>query len=234
MAEHLESTVMEELENRLDFFFDEDEESSDFKNRGEESKRGYLKELKAVLLSIDWEITDEIMSHFVDVLSKMKQACRGDKNILVFLQMIGSMAKYLKLNKANAHPGVIKVLNAVYSAMEEVNLDRGITEKEKEKVLLREVRRFKNLKKEIAGSRVKRKNVPGDETPEENHALPEKEKTNHRPVRSGFPVEDETGERSEDAARGAGTPHEALAYVLEEIKALIRTEFQALRADLRR
>ena len=234
MAEHSESTVVEELENRLDLFFDEDEESSDFKDRREEPKRGYFKELKAILLSIDWEITDEIMAHFVDVLSKMKQAFRGDKNVHVFLQMIGSMAKYLKLNKAKAHPGVIEVLNAVYSAMEKVNLDTGITEKEKERILLREVRRFKNLKNEIAGSRVKRKHGSGDETPEENHDSPKKEKRDHRPGMSGLSAEDETKEGYEDTARGPATRPEAFAYALEEIKALIRAEFRALRADLRR
>lgn len=232
MAERLETSVTEELESRLDCFFNEDEGSLDFTKIEDESKAGYFEEIKSILLSIDWEITDEGMTHFIDLLSKMERAYRGDKNLHVFLQMIISIAKYIKVNKANAHPSVMKVLTSVYSGMERVNLDTDIAEEEKEKILLTEVRRFKNLKKKIAVSRVKRKIDPKGETPGENISSPKKKRTDMLLQTEGPPAGEEAGERPTDFEGGSMPPHEAFAYALEEIKALIRAEFRALRAEL--
>lgn len=233
MAERLETSVTEELESRLDFFFKEDEGPLDFTKIEDESKSGYFQEIKSILLSIDWEITDDVMTHFIDLLSKMEQAYRGDKNLHVFLQMILSIAKYIKVNKAKAHPSVMKVLNSVYSAMERVNLETDIEEEEKEKILLMEVRRFKHLKKQIAASRVKRKIDPKDETPEENVSSPKKKRTDMPFQREGSAAGEKMGEWPPDFERSSMTQHEGVAYALEEIKALIRAEFRALRAELR-
>lgn len=233
MAERLETSVTEELESRLDFFFKEDEGPLDFTKIEDESKAGYFQEIKSILLSIDWEITDEVMTHFIDLLSKMEHAYRGDKNLHVFLQMIMSIAKYIKVNKARAHPSVMKVLNSVYSAMERVNLDTDTAEEEKEKILLTEVKRFKHLKKQIAASRIKRRTDPKDETPDAGLSLPKKKKKDMPFQREDPWVGDGARERPSELEKGPEPPHEGFAHALEEIKALIRAEFQALRAELR-
>ena len=191
MANNIDGTVKSEVENRLQtlFFGDVGESSAAAKDIAEpvplshvEELQGYakekekrnvvedslLEELGAVVLSLDWEISDEIMNHLFEKIASLKRTYKNDKNNLLFLQMLDSIAKYIKVNKVEAHPDSIKVLNSISAGLARVVLSKGMTEAAKKKILLTRVAEFKRLKEQIAltkGDAAKKEPSPGSDEP---------------------------------------------------------------------
>jgi hypothetical protein len=213
-----DEAVTSEVERRLDDIFGaEEEDQQAFLESGPLAQDSPLRNLKGVVLSIDWEITDAIMDSFLEEIERLQAVYEGDKIAGMFLQLLGSVGKHIRSQKARAHPDAIRVLNSVYNCFEKVLLDPEMPEGEKRKWLYGEVNRFKQLKEEIARGRAREAPKPVPQPPAADEpTAPEAEEP---PVRqadlSGMP------------------PHEAFAYALEEIKQVIKAEFQALRAELR-
>jgi hypothetical protein len=222
-----EDNFRSQVEDRLDHLFREDfpEAHEEHVGLGENP----LKSLKAVLLSIDWEITDSTMDSLLNEIKNVEYLYSEDKIVLTFLQLLGSIGRYIRANKGRAHPGATRVINSVYEALEKVALTEGMSRAEKEKMLLEEIARFKKLKGQVALRKVEKKapavpevKPPPAPAPEEN-AIPPAES----PVREEPPIES----RAVDFA--GMPPHEAFAYALEEIKKVIQAEFRALRAEIK-
>jgi len=163
LADKNDANIVDEVEKRLDDLFGDMAETSDFEEDKEavepspSFKEGRsdiedspLKELKSTVLSIDWEITDEIMTKFLDQVEALKTRYEDDKVIQMFLQLLGSVGKYIKAKKANADPDVVKLLNTAYDGLEKVLLTEGITEAEKKKLVVTQVNKFKKLKERLA------------------------------------------------------------------------------------
>ena len=219
-----------QVENRLADLFSDEEGSLETMEEGRSMDDHPFKELKVLLLSIEWEITDDAMDSLIREIKGRETAYHDDRIILTFLQLLGSVAKYIKVNKSKAHPKATRVISLVYTALEKVALSEGMAQAEKEKILLDEVARFKRLKEEVKVRKEEMKaRVPSKMTgvsdrqeheavvtpPEETPVAPEPEKERVQPDLGRVP------------------PHEAFAHALEEIKEVIRAEFKALRAEIR-
>ena len=63
-----------------------------------------LAELKNLVLSIDWEITDDALADFISQVNNLKVTYKNEKIVLMFLQLLGSLGVYIKTNRGNAHP----------------------------------------------------------------------------------------------------------------------------------
>jgi hypothetical protein len=188
-----------------------------------------LKNLKAVLLSIDWEITDSTMDSLLNEVKNVEYVYSEDKIILTFLQLLGSVGRYVRANKGKAHPEATRVINSVYDALERVALTEGMARPEKEKMLLEEVAKFKKLKEQVMLRKADKKEAVVAEAPTPP-APPEEQRV---PVAES-PRQEEPKVESAPEARFTGlSPHEAFAYALEEIKEVIRAEFRALRAEIK-
>jgi hypothetical protein len=144
-----ENTFTEKVESILDELFADDDESAETVE--ESSHVGYypLRFLKATVLSIDWEITDEVMGRFIDQVERLKESHQEDKTILPLLQMLGSTGQHIRIFKENAHPTALKVLKSLYLCIEKVMADNPPSEVEKSRMLFREIRKFKALKAQI-------------------------------------------------------------------------------------
>jgi hypothetical protein len=159
------------------------------------------------------------MASFLEEVDRLRETFEGEKIPVLFLQLLGSVGKYIRNQKARAHPDSIRVLNSVYNSFEKVLIEEDMPEAEKRKWLYGGVNRFKKLKQDIARGRAEAIGpVPGapgvlQEGVEEKALEPSTE--SHPTDLSAMP------------------PHEAFAYALEEIKQVIKAEFQALRAELR-
>ena len=136
-----EDNFRSQVEDRLDHLFQEDSPEASDEQVG--LVEHPLKNLKAVLLSIDWEITDSTMDSLQNEIKSVEYVYSEDKIILTFLQLLGSIGRYVKANKGRAHPEATRVLNSVYGALEKVALTEGMSRPEKEKMLLEEVAKFK-------------------------------------------------------------------------------------------
>jgi methyl-accepting chemotaxis protein len=167
LADKTDSDIVDEVEKRLDDLFGEGEETPEFEVDSSEIEEAPtleediqdiedtpLKELKSTVLSIDWEISDETMNRFLDQVDKLKVTYQDDKIIHMFLQLLGSVGKYIKAKKASADPDVVRLLNSAYAALEKITITKSITDEERKKLLAIEVDKFKNLKERLVAKKL--------------------------------------------------------------------------------
>ena len=189
------------------------------------SGKNPLKDLKAEVLSIDWEITDKVMTRFINQVERLKETYKNDRILVVFLKLLDSIGKYVKNNKGESHPDAIRLLNSVYNSLEEVLQLKGATEEEREKVLSIEVQRFKRLKAQIAQRSTTEARKSARPTIQTKAKEDEKDTANQERHRSHSTPQGELVGRDEASQN--------LLVVFEELKEFMRAEFEALRAELR-
>jgi hypothetical protein len=151
--------ITEEVEDRLDDLFGEENTSAAHLEETIDSQDSPLRELKTIVLSIDWEITDEAMTSFVDQISVLKDRFKNDKIILVFLQLLGSLGEYIKTNKGMCHPDSFKILNSLFTQLDKVSQSKDLTESEKKKILATELAKYKALKEQLIPSKPKKEKI---------------------------------------------------------------------------
>ena len=181
-----------------------------------------LSELKNLILSIDWEITDEILEKLLQQIKDLNMTYEHDKIVLTFLQILNSLGGYIKRNRANAHPKTFKTLNSVFSSLDKVVLNRDMAESDKKKILSAEMDRYKKLKIQIAQSKKeKQKSSPKAQQVEtfSSEALSSKADDG----KEAFTVIDQRPDLSD----------ERLAEAVEEIKRYIHSEIKALKEEIK-
>jgi hypothetical protein len=142
----------EEVEDRLQNLFGEEEPSEDADTKSVDIKPHPLRDLKTVILSIDWEITDEIMTSFVEQVAVLQDKYRSDKIVLVFLQLLGSIGEYIRTHLGQSHPDSFKILTSLFSELEKIVQSEDLTEVEKKKILSIELGKYKKLKTQLIPS----------------------------------------------------------------------------------
>lgn len=110
-----------------------------------------LNNLSAIILSMDWEITDDTMDNFLAEISSLKDQYADDKIFSTYLKLHESVGLYINKKKANAHPESIQFLHSVYTAFEKSINSAKIDEKEKKKILKEQIKKFSILKSKISG-----------------------------------------------------------------------------------
>ena len=191
-----------------------------------------LRELKSIVLSLDWEITDQTMSRFVKEIDRLKDTYRDDKILVSFLGLLDSVGKYIKTHKTRAHPNASKLLNSAYMSLEKVIVSKDITGPERKKILVNQLRSFKRLKEQIA-LRKAASDRKKELKPSEQISPMAEELRNDLPMQRQGRVPDETKGRLRESDEGRVSPPEGFMSALEEIKQLIQDEFRALRKDLK-
>ncbi len=207
-----DSTVTNEVENRLTDLFGGSDDSSDTVEGTVDAQDSALRELKAIILSIDWEINDEIMNSLTKEIRRLEGVYKDDKSPLLLLRLLVSAGEYIKKKKANAHPDAITLLNSVYESLEKTVLSKDLSKADKKKLLVSRVNEFKKLKEEIAS---KKKISAGVQVAPTRPSAPKPEEETPKPDISKLPLE------------------EAFIYAMDEIKQLIKSEFRALREELK-
>ena len=133
---------MEETEDFLDTgFVDLFEHSS--------SNGSPISRLKTIVLSIDWEINNEILTQFNDELLVLKDVWKNDQVKLVYVQALEKISKYIYQFKADAHPNAIKLLLTFYYNLEKIVLETTLSDAEVKDILRADVKKFEQLKQKI-------------------------------------------------------------------------------------
>lgn len=110
-----------------------------------------ISRLKSLVLSIDWEITDEVLMEFNEELVDLKDIWAGEKINLVYVQALEKLSKYIYQKKADSHPSAIKLLLTLYHNLEKIVSSEVLSEAEKKAILLEDVKRFEDLKTHLKG-----------------------------------------------------------------------------------
>lgn len=123
--------------------------------------------LKSLVLSIDWEITDDILRQFNEELVDLKDIWADEKIYLVYVQALEKISKYIYQEKANANPNAIKLLLTFYYNLEKIISSEEMTEDKKRQILLEDVRKFEKLKQQIGRAARPERLAPAMELVEE-------------------------------------------------------------------
>lgn len=192
------------------------------------SEKSPLFELHGIILSIDWEITDETMKRLLEETERLKTVYKKEKLPLMFLQLHGSVGKYISTRKASAHPDSIKLLHSIFSGLQRILTSEPMTEAEKKKILAVEVDKFKRLKEQILiaktdGAAVRKKQPA--KAPEPPPPAPIEER---------FEKEESTIEASghESGTEDADFEVDRIQEAVDELKRFIKEEIASLRKDL--
>jgi hypothetical protein len=148
-----DDTFTEEVEDRLDNLFGDEEPSENSQKEAEEVADSPLRELKTIVLSIEWEITDEAMTRFVEQISSLQDTFKEDKIVLVFLQLLGSIGEYIRTNLGKSHPQAFKILNSSFDQLDKVVNSTELTENDRKKILSAELSKYKRLKGKLVSAK---------------------------------------------------------------------------------
>jgi hypothetical protein len=233
-------TVKEENQSQEEQASAEDEDIFDLTEAatdetvGEGATDDYpLAELKNLVLSIDWEITEEALTDFLAEVDSLKDTYKNEKIILTFLQLLGSLGVYIKTNRGNAHPKTFKILNSVFSHLEEVVRSTRMTVAEKKKLLRTEMNKYKQLRNQVSKkktAKINRKEIIS--APKELESLikaPRQEEV----ARSGRKATGKAARNSRQPGSGAPQSIADLAEAVQELKKFIHSELNALKQELR-
>lgn len=204
MDQNIDDVLVDEIDGRLDDLFGEEKTPQKTDGKSSDIKEYPLKELKAVILSIDWEITDDVMNRLAERVFGLKKRYKDDKIVFILLQLLGSIGEYIKLNRGKSHPDSFKFLNSLYKNLDKVVSTKGLTESEKKKILSVEVNKYKVLKDKLSPQ----KHVAQKEKHVKPAVKTKSEKTDVLPI-------------------------ELFADAMDQIRQLIRSEFDSLREELR-
>ena len=108
-----------------------------------------LTRLKSIILSLDWEISDDILQELQDEVESLQQLWKGDKVAKVYLQGLYKIGNYLRAEGAYAHPNAIKLLLSFFYNFEKIISSETITGDAISSMLKSDVRKFKILQYQI-------------------------------------------------------------------------------------
>jgi hypothetical protein len=224
LTETNDSSLTPEIENKLDDPLNKNEGLLSNSDNGNQHSAGHypLSELKNIILSIDWEITDEVLEKLLQQVEDLNMVYEHDKTILMILQILNSLGVYIKKNRAKAHPKTFKTLNSVFSSLDKVVTSNDLAAADKKKILNGEMDRYQNLRIQIAKSKAEKKKdkiKPQEPVP----ASPE----------SLFPTPNSGGKKFADADQSRQFSAEDLTKAVDEIKQYIHAEIEALKAEIK-
>jgi len=236
-------TLSSELESRLDDLFGENNGALPNPEDNDIAVHYPLAELKNLILSIDWEITDDVLEKFIQQLKDLKLTYKHDKIVLTFLQILNSLGDYIKTNRAKSHPKTFKILNSVFASLDKVVLARDMAETAKKKILRAEMQRYKELRTQISlGKTAVKPRAKAKPAQAEKRPIPKA--TEDQPVTltepsvslseaeiSGSPGIDQG--REPDAVSLHEPSVETLAEAVDVIKKYIHDEISALKKEIK-
>jgi hypothetical protein len=132
-----------------------------------------IKELKVIILSIDWEITPEILEKFQQEIKKLQELWKQDNIALAFLRILGSLGNYVKICQAAAHPDAVKLLYSVYNGLEKTIISKEMSNAAKVALVQEELRKYNLIRDTIkqANAQAAKRAVVAAQT---GHAPPDK------------------------------------------------------------
>jgi hypothetical protein len=179
-------------------------------------------------LSLDWEITDEVMDRFFREIRRLEEVYGKEKILVSFLYLLDSIGKYIKAHKGKAHPHAGKLLNSAFMSLEKVIRSQHLTPMERKRMLARELKRYRRLKEQIAFGKTGRVRENTLEGVDKTSTVIEQQQA-ASPIEGGSGPPDKTAEEF----KGPVNMIEMFADALEELKQFIHGEFRVLREELK-
>jgi len=153
LDEQKNDTISSAIQARLDDLFEETNPPAAIPDPEGNATYYPLSELKSLVLSIDWEITEEVLSDFLIQTDNLGILYKNDKVILKFLQILKALGKYIKARQSQAHPNAFKLLDSVFCGLEKIVITKNMSDLDKEKLFQGELTKYEELRKLISESK---------------------------------------------------------------------------------
>jgi len=173
-----------------------------------------LKDIKSIIQSLEWEISKATLDKLDVEINKLHTLNEGNSTIMGFLQILQFLGRYIRVKGPDFNHAAITLLLSVYDNLEDVILSEDMTVENKHAILLEDIRKYREWSGEI-DFEVSKETWPDKQT---------------IPVTSEFNY----NVPNVIAAIRHMTPHEAIAYVLEDFKIAISLEINALKLEIQR
>ncbi|MDP3480141.1 MAG: hypothetical protein Q8R88_10240, partial [Desulfoprunum sp.] len=177
---------------------------SEFEASGASAAKNFLLDLKAIVLGIDWEITEKDLGKLRDEVIRLEGVFSGSRPKLIFLQGIGSLGAYIRLKKSNAHADAFKLLHSFFAGLEKI-VSTPLTLEEEKAILFPEVEKF-NTFKVIVGSTISSESIQAGRDEEFSEDDEEVEEGGLSPAFSDLPEGETRGFQEEEEAASLGLP----------------------------
>lgn len=102
-----------------------------------------LKDMKSIILSIEWEISDQILGQFEDEVNKLYLLYTGDRIIQGFLRILRFLGRYIRVRGVSSNQDSITLLLSVYDHLENVMISEGMTEARKHIILIDNIKKYR-------------------------------------------------------------------------------------------
>ena len=102
-----------------------------------------LKDMKSIILSIEWEINDHILEQLEDEINKLYLLYTGDRIIQGFLRILRFMGRYVRVRGDRSNQDSINLLLFVYDHLENVMVSEEMTEAKKHIILIDNIKKYR-------------------------------------------------------------------------------------------
>ncbi len=103
-----------------------------------------LKDMKSIVLSIEWEISDHILEQFDEEVNKLYLFYTGNRIIQGFLRILRFLGRYIRVRGVSSNQDSINLLLSVYDHLESVMITEGMTEAKKHVILLDNIKKYRD------------------------------------------------------------------------------------------
>lgn len=103
-----------------------------------------LKNLKGILLSLEWEISDPLLNRLDVELNGLQELYRHERTILGFLRILRFLERYIRVKRGDSHTESVKLLFSVYDDLERVILSKTMVEEIKRSILVVDIGKYRD------------------------------------------------------------------------------------------
>lgn len=155
MDKSAKSKLVNDIENRLDDFFGDENEAD-----SAPAVPPSMEKLKSAVLSIDWEITDACLTDLISETDALLPRFESEPIIHALLRMLRALGGYIRKRKAQSHQDAIKRVMSVFASLETLVQDRNLDEAQRRQIVVKEIAAFKKLKEQVELKRAAKKPIP--------------------------------------------------------------------------
>lgn len=103
----------------------------------------HIKDLKSIVLSLEWELNDETLARFDEEILKLEDIYPEDVFTLAFARILRFLGRYIRVKGIESEPRSINLLLSTYDNLENVLLSRNLPETEKYSLMVENISNYR-------------------------------------------------------------------------------------------
>jgi len=134
------------VEKRLDEIFADDLKGhNSHKPEFKYFEKASLANLKSIIMSLEWEVTDDHLNDLMQELRWLQPAYIKNDQLQQLFRLLFHLSRYIKLHKSHTHPYIFKLLLQVYNSSTKI-ASGNYSKHETAKIVNNEIKRYLSLK----------------------------------------------------------------------------------------